>query len=91
MKKKVKLLDQLSVERGMNNNSYYILVYVVMVTELSERLDNELRELKVTHQLLKEQNDDLRRKMNFFIKVSIEILNIISLQYNLVGEHCGLG
>ena len=45
-------------------------IWVVMVTELSERLDSELREVRVTHQQLKEQNDDLRHKMSFFIRVS---------------------
>ena len=47
-----------------------LLLWVVMVTELSEKLDSELREMKVTHQSLKEQNNDLRHKMSFFIRVS---------------------
>ena len=41
-----------------------------MVIELNEKLDSELREVKVAHQLMKEQNDDLRHKMSFFIRVS---------------------
>lgn len=66
------MLDQLSVERGLTIISIFATndVLVVMVTELSEKLDSELREVKVTHQLLKEQNDDLRHKMSFFIRVS---------------------
>ena len=60
--------------------------------ELSEKLDNELRELRVAHQLLKEQNDELRHKMSFFIKVSG--LNISTSLYSvkmiLIGEHCRL-
>ena len=65
------MLDQLSVERGttgMANN--LLLLWVVMVTGLNEKLDGELREVKVSHQLMKEQNDDLRHKMSFFIRVS---------------------
>ncbi|XP_065916972.1 protein fantom-like isoform X2 [Dysidea avara] len=38
--------------------------------ELSEKLDNELRELKMSCELLKEQNGDLQRKISFFIKES---------------------
>ena len=60
-----------------------------MVTELSERLDGELREVKVTHQQLKEQNDDLRHKMSFFIRVSKTIFSV-SNQCVPVGEHCRL-
>ena len=41
-----------------------------MVTELNEKLDGEVREAKVAQQLMKEQNDDLRHKMSFFIRVS---------------------
>lgn len=41
-----------------------------MVIELSEKLDSELKEVKIAHQQLKEQNDDLRHKMSFFIRVS---------------------
>ena len=60
-----------------------------MVTELSERLDSELREVRVTHQQLKEQNDDLRHKMSFFIRVSNFSVSIV---YHCipVGEHCRL-
>ena len=47
-----------------------LLLWVVMVTELSEKLDGELREIKVTNQSMKEQNNDLRHKMSFFIRVS---------------------
>lgn len=50
---------------------------VVMVIELNERLDGELREMKVTHQLLKEQNDDLRHKMSFFIRVIKHMLCLL--------------
>lgn len=53
--------------------------WVVMVTELSERLDSELREVKVTHQQLKEQNDDLRHKMSFFIRASRVNVSVFSL------------
>ena len=69
------MLDQLSVERGMTvmlmpATSDLLLLLVVMVTELSEKLDGEVREAKVAQQLMKEQNDDLRHKMSFFIRVS---------------------
>ena len=69
------MLDQLSVERGMTvmlmpATSDLLLLLVVMVTELNEKLDGEVREAKVAQQLMKEQNDDLRHKMSFFIRVS---------------------
>ena len=54
----------------MPATSDLLLLLVVMVTELSEKLDGEVREAKVAQQLMKEQNDDLRHKMSFFIRVS---------------------
>ena len=40
-----------------------------MFTESAEKLQTELRELRVQHYTLKEQHDDLKEKMKFFTKV----------------------
>jgi len=70
LKDKSQLLDRLSVERGATiaNN---VVTMVTCIVELSEKLDCELREMKMSCELLKEQNGDLQRKMSFFIKVGI--------------------
>ena len=66
---------------GVSPSSVWYVLWVVMVTELSEKLDSELREMKVTHQLLKEQNDDLRHKMSFFIRVSRISVSVSSIVF----------
>ena len=40
-----------------------------MFTESAEKLQTELREMRVQHYTLKEQHDDLKEKMKFFTKV----------------------
>ena len=52
-----------------------------MITELSEKLDNELRELKMSCELLKEQNGDLQRKISFFIKVGMSVCLVARYMY----------
>lgn len=38
--------------------------------ESAEKLQSELREVRVQHYTLKEQHDDLKEKMKFFTKVT---------------------
>ena len=44
-------------------------ILVIIIVESAEKLNAELRELRVQHYTLKEQYDDLKEKMKFFTKV----------------------
>ena len=60
-----------------------------LLTESAEKLQAELRELRVQHYTLKEQHDDLKEKMKFFSKViygplqSATIINLKLQGYKL--------
>ena len=42
----------------------------MLSVESAEKLQSELREVRVQHYTLKEQHDDLKEKMKFFTKVT---------------------
>ena len=42
---------------------------LLFLLESAEKLQSELRELRVQHYTLKEQHDELKEKMKFFTKV----------------------
>lgn len=55
----------------MKDQRCYFFLYVssTLSPESAEKLQTELRELRVQHFTVKEQHDDLKEKMKFFTKV----------------------
>ena len=60
-----------------------------MFTESAEKLQTELREMRVQHYTLKEQHDDLKEKMKFFTKVISGLLFTECTAYYNTGNHAG--
>lgn len=58
---------------------------VIIIVESAEKLNAELRELRVQHYTLKEQYDDLKEKMKFFTKVIFK--GRLTLSF-LPSSHC---
>lgn len=56
-----------------------------IIVESAEKLNAELRELRVQHYTLKEQYDDLKEKMKFFTKVIFK--GRLTLSF-LPSSHC---
>ena len=90
LQEKNDILDKLTNERGKSSvillrtkgswlrSCYFFLsVSFTLFPESAEKLQTELRELRVQHYTLKEQHDDLREKMKFFTKV------FMGVPYNL--------
>lgn len=60
-------------------------IHVIIIVESAEKLNAELRELRVQHYTLKEQYDDLKEKMKFFTKVIFK--GRLTLSF-LPSSHC---
>ena len=61
------------------------ILLVIIIVESAEKLNAELRELRVQHYTLKEQYDDLKEKMKFFTKVIFK--GRLTLSF-LPSSHC---
>ena len=82
LQEKNDILDKLTNERGKlsvfllrtkglwpRSCYFFSSVSSTLFPESAEKLQTELREMRVQHYTLKEQHDDLKEKMKFFTKV----------------------
>lgn len=63
------------------------IFFFFFFSESAEKLQSELRELRVQHYTLKEQHDDLKEKMKFFTKVSCSTVTKAVVLEKFQGAH----